>query len=75
MVGGTKDVFESIVNLEENGLSESDGEKMVNFIMTSFFRKYKQANYSNIKRLTKFLNAMSNFVEQIFNSKKFKNEF
>jgi len=65
----------AIPSLSKYGLDENDGECIVKYILGSFFRKYEQASYNNIKKANKFINAMSNFINQIFMSKKFKSLF
>ncbi|CAI2364656.1 unnamed protein product [Moneuplotes crassus] len=62
-------------NLEKYGFSPEETEEMSNFILCAFYRKYEQMNYANIKRTTKLINALNNFMEQTFQSKKFKSMF
>lgn len=64
-----------IPNLSVYDLDENDGELIVKYMISSFFRKYEQASYANIKRETKFINALINFIIQTFVSKKFKSNF
>lgn len=47
----------SLPNLEPYGISQDEGEEMMNFILCAFYRKYEQMNYGNIKRTTKLINA------------------
>ena len=64
------DLSELSTIVEEEELGE-----MKQYIIATFLRKYEQANYENIKKSSKFVNAVSNFIAQTFESKKFKNKF
>lgn len=56
-------------------VEEEELVEMKQYIIATFLRKYEQANYENIKKSSKFVNAVSNFIAQTFESKKFKNKF
>jgi hypothetical protein len=50
-------------------------DELMNYIKSWFFKKYEQANFSNIKKTNKFWNAMHHLIKQAFESKKFKKMF
>jgi hypothetical protein len=61
--------------LKNLGFDEREIEEIDTFILTSFFIKYEQANFLNIHKTSKFVNAVKNFIDQTLISKKFKNQF
>lgn len=65
----------SLLELSSMAIDEEDLSDMKHYIIASFLRKYEQANYENIKKSSKFVNAVSNFIAQTFESKKFKSKF
>lgn len=64
-------------NLEDGKLGYSSGEleEMFGFVRSIFFAKYEQANYENIRKPEKFCNAVSNFIDQTLESKKFRKRY
>ena len=53
------------------GIDKEFAERLFKWFILAFLIKYEQASYENIKKLTKFENALINFVKQQFESKKF----
>lgn len=66
---------EQLSFLWEVGFSESECKDMLDYVYAQFIRKYEQATYENIKKPPKFFNAVSNFIDQTFESKKFRKQF
>lgn len=62
-------------DIVKQGIDPEDAESIINFIISTFFVKYEQASYSNIKKLSKFENAILNFITQQLDSKKFKKKY
>lgn len=68
---------DSIFNNEMSlvGFDVSELSRMKNYIVWKFLIKYEQSNYVNIKKPSKFINAVSNFVAQTLESKQFNKTF
>jgi hypothetical protein len=65
----------NIQPLIELGYDEKEIEEVDMFVLKSFFVKYEQANFPSIKKTSKFVNAISNFIDQTLISKNFRKKF
>lgn len=61
--------------LSKYGLDESEAKDLFRYVLNNYLRMYEQANFCNIKKASKFANATSNFIQQIFSSKNFRKKF
>ena len=61
--------------MSDLGVEKVSIKRVQEFIISKFLVKYEQANYSNIRKPAKFMNAISNFISQTFESKQFKKSF
>lgn len=82
----SKSKIEDSDYIEENKVDESTKastfnqqmeitDDLMEYIKAWFFKKYEQANFSNIRKTGKFWNAMHHLIRQTFESKKFKKIF